>query len=289
MREAASRLLDGVEGAEQLPGGSHLKVRLTPLPVVARVASFGANERFRAAFTREVAVGNHLRNAGVPAIYPTDLADPGPHPVDDSVMTLWEFVDIDRSRTVTAAELDEALDLIAGALATFPEPLPRLPSWDGVMEVRHGFEAAGMLDHEVVQTAARAADRVDERLRSLPESEWVPAHGDANPGNLLAVAGEWRWCDFEEVCTAPRLWDTATAYGWTVLYGWRPDVTSELVERRAGGEPERNEGWRTALGARMCYAALLGWWMSTRGFPTPEAALRIAESAVGQLDALGLT
>ena len=98
---------DEVERAVVLPGGSHLKVHLEPLPVVARVASFGGagkQEQWRETWQRELDVAAHLRTAGVPATAPTELADPGPYRVDSAWVSLWEFVEIDRARTITAAD-----------------------------------------------------------------------------------------------------------------------------------------------------------------------------------------
>jgi hypothetical protein len=50
-------------------------------------------------------------------------------------------------------------------------------------------------------------------LAAYADHPLVVLHGDAHPGNVLAVRDGWLWVDLEEACRGPALWDLAVASG----------------------------------------------------------------------------
>ena len=281
---------DAYESATVLPAGGHLKVHLRPLPVVARVASFsgGPSEYWHALWARELEVARHLHAAGVPAIGPTDLADPGPHRVGDTWVSLWKYVEIDRTRVITAADLHDAHDGLHDALSTFPEPLPDFLPWNAIDPCRRAVEAHGKVDAQLEEVFAYH-QCVGARVAELPPHKLVASHGDGHPGNLLCVGNTWTWCDFEDVSIAPTFWDTACAVSWTVMYGWQPLVTEELVQLRLGSDQSRDarDDFDLALMARLVYHSVVGMAMTLQGFPTEDAMRPLVGKALACLRQLG--
>ena len=56
----------------------------------------------------------------------------------------------------------------------------------------------------------RAFNRLKERLQALsPPQTHVTIHGSPHPYNILLVAGEPCFIDFETTCVGPREWDLA--------------------------------------------------------------------------------
>lgn len=295
--EAAISVARGLLGAGitdpvVLSGGSHIHVHLAPLPVVARVSSYSSGtdaEYWRSAWEREVAVAAHLASEGVPSIRPTDLAPPGPHAVSDGWMTLWAHVALTPGHPATVADYDRGLSEIQRALATFEQALPRFSPWRAAGAALRALYDMGCTDRGELPALARAYAQLDEQLDIAGSDDLVPAHGDATPGNLLWAADRWVWLDFEDVCLAPRHWDLACLVSWTSMYGWRPEVSSALVDLRLGeADPAERAAFDLALTARLVYLGICVLWMALRGgYPSEEFADQQLALAAREVRVLG--
>jgi Ser/Thr protein kinase RdoA (MazF antagonist) len=174
-------------------------VHLRPSPVVARVAPASEEDAVR----REVAVTAYLaaRGAAVAAPY----ADPGPHLVDDLVVTLWKYVDHDDSRPldgrIAGARLREIHDLLGDYE---DEGLPHFARLDEVRAVVGSLELSATDVEDLSEMVALAEQRVaarDVRIQVV--------HGDSWLGNVLRTPEGPVWSDFEAVCRGPRELDLA--------------------------------------------------------------------------------
>ncbi|PSR21766.1 MAG: hypothetical protein C7B43_21105 [Sulfobacillus benefaciens] len=79
-----------------LGNAGNLLVHLSPFPIVARVAKLfpGDDSLFwRDVWEFEIKVARHLMAYGIPVVPYSCLVPPGPYPVGDTWMTLWEYVE----------------------------------------------------------------------------------------------------------------------------------------------------------------------------------------------------
>lgn len=96
-----------------LRDAGNLVVHLAPHPIVARVYRLVAGYDRDALQRRglvEVRVAQHLREHGVPVGVTTSLVLPGPHPVGDTWMTLWEYLEPAPFRPLDG---DQAVDVVS--------------------------------------------------------------------------------------------------------------------------------------------------------------------------------
>lgn len=188
----------------------NLIVRFGSTEVVARVCSLTALTR-RDPFAwleREVQVCRYAAGKAGPVVPPAADIDPGPYTVDGVNLSLWRYVRAE-SKTPTAQDVGVALAGLHHCLRDYPGDLATMtPAREQISD--------GLRALDAVWSAAdrRALDQL--QFRCLAETSWAPddfvLHGDAHPGNLLAVNGRWLWVDLEETCRGPLYWDLAVLH-----------------------------------------------------------------------------
>ncbi len=192
-------------------------VRFSPAPVVARVCSLTAFTR-RDPFAwldREVAVAQFVAAQGGPVLTPTADIDPGPYTVGGVHLSLWRYVEVE-SQIPTAQEVGICLAQLHHFLQHFPGELTVLaPVTDQILEglvaLKGHCAEQDLYDLKVLQETYL--------LETLNMASDFVLHGDAHPGNLLRVAGQWLWADLEETCRGPVYWDLATLHRTTRFDG----------------------------------------------------------------------
>jgi Ser/Thr protein kinase RdoA (MazF antagonist) len=184
-----------------LADGANVVVRLAPAPVVAKAAASSRTLRDAGAFlARELAVAAAMRAAGLPVVVPADALPARVHVHDGVAVTFWEYVPPGPAGKPPPDRLGAMLAELHAALRASDLALPRLAPVEDIPRfvARAGATAAAM---------GAAYERV---AATLPDGPDQPLHGDAHPGNLLAIdGGGWLWCDFEDTCSAPVEWDLA--------------------------------------------------------------------------------
>lgn len=213
----------------------HSIFQLAPLPVVARLRSFGP-ARARADLARELGIARHLAARDAPIVRPARGIDPGPHLRGRCAMTLWEFM----PHRPVASDADAfaialALRQFHEAFASFGEALPLFSDpIDTVGEM--------LADRRSVPHVA-AADRaflsgLYVRLREALSGytyRSVPIHGDAHPGNALLTDGGAVWGDLETACLGPVEQDIAClpASAWPAFGAFDHDLTRCLADLKS--------------------------------------------------------
>jgi phosphotransferase family enzyme len=205
-----------VAGAHGLPvrhpvvlsDGVNVVVHLSPVPVVARVATLTPVLRpaIGRPFGREVALAGALAAAGAAVVPPADLLPAGPHEHDGLTLSFWQHVEL-LPDPPAAAETGRALAELHVVLADLP------PLWDGdPLDTPLGDLAAFAergpelgADPALVARAAELTALLVPRL-SGPA---LHLHGDAHPGNLLRTTTGTRWTDQEDASRGPLGWDLA--------------------------------------------------------------------------------
>ncbi len=199
-----------VDDLRVLSARGNLVVHLAPAPVLARAATLtGRTRRDPAAWLRrEVAVARYAADRGGPVAPPTALVDPGPHDVDGTPVSLFEFRAVTPGRP-TGAELGAALGALHRAAAGCPADLPWLaPATDQVDEALALCERNRWWPPDVLRALRARHVRVLADLDGAGSAP-VVLHGDAHRGNLLRGADGWFWVDLEETCAGPPEWDLA--------------------------------------------------------------------------------
>ena len=103
----------------------HTTLRLSPLPIVARVQSSEPVDEAAAAMGRELALAQYLTDVGAPTVAPIADPPPGPHVLGRSATTLWSYVEHRPPRGgKDLIEAAEALRSIHEALLGFEGDLP---------------------------------------------------------------------------------------------------------------------------------------------------------------------
>jgi hypothetical protein len=181
-------------------------VWLKPHQVIAKV---GSRVDSADALIREFEVASQLVPLRARVAAPLEGSAPVRHEATGLVVTLWNRVDHDGSRSVPNRALARSLGEIHAALRQVTIPLPSF---------RVGMTRARELLSDDERMAALAQrDRsylrncFDDLSRRLDASRFAeqPPHGEPHSGNcLLGVAGPC-WIDFENVCRGPREWDLA--------------------------------------------------------------------------------
>jgi len=186
----------------------HTTLRLSPLPIVARVQSSEPALQAAAAMGRELALARHFRDAGAPTVAPLSDVPAGPHVVGQAVTTLWSYVEHAPPRgEADVTEAARALRLIHAALLGFEGQLP--PFTDNL------DRCAALLGDLTAMPMIAPTDRafLAARLRSLRDElasfsfTPIPLHGDTHAGNVLFTAEGPIWADLETACVGPLEWD----------------------------------------------------------------------------------
>ncbi|MCP5056763.1 MAG: phosphotransferase [bacterium] len=174
---------------------------LEPCAVVAKVSSSANSKRWSA----ELAVAAHVHRQGGPVVPPLRRSNPGPHVLDDLVVSLWEY----RPAEVTADDLEHsaAYAALLSCLHSYDRTLP-----DFLEPILACREAAASLDLPTLPSGAGTVGLLREAFSVLdeleiPRGELRPLHGDPHVGNLTKSHGETLWLDLESACIGPAEWD----------------------------------------------------------------------------------
>ena len=198
----------GVVEPEVLHLGNHTSARLSPWPIVARIASGTSFDFSHESLARELQVASHLAAWDAPAVRPTTELAPGPYVGDDCAVTLWQFVE---GRAVAARD-DEfraaaSLRLVHSALAKLDTDLPsfitKVESCESILS--DPFEAPRLAQTDRLFLKERYASFRDQL--SEVKGAWQPLHGDTHLGNVLIGEAGAIWMDLEAACLGPREWD----------------------------------------------------------------------------------
>jgi hypothetical protein len=193
-----------------LKDGSNLLVRIAPVPVVVRVATFTAFIRIDPLpwLQCEVALGTHLAASGASVVGPSPELPPGPHSVGEWWLTAWQYVPHDPSAIADPLRVLAALDDLRPVLATFGGLLPVYgpvsTDLDAALEC---CVRCSLLSAEEVAALRTQRDELLSAVAHLPRQA---QHGDAHPRNVLVTPGGLVWNDLEDCCSASPLWDLAT-------------------------------------------------------------------------------
>lgn len=202
-----------VDEPEVLGSGANVVIRLSPSPVVARVATLTAEMRRNPAdyLRRERDVTTALSDLGQQVVAPTGLVDPGPHQVDGRWFILMAY------RTLEPVDLTSPDDAqaVGRSLADLELAMAGLPPEWGAGDQGHPWEEMARLEATVTSTTqASALARITEAVETLraiePDEPWQMVHGDAHRVNVALDQGEVVWFDFEDAKHRPLAWDLAT-------------------------------------------------------------------------------
>lgn len=244
-----------------LGDAGNLIVRLTPYPIVARVAKrFDDDDPdfWREKWAYEVKVSQHLTDRGVPVVQCSNLVPTGPHKVADTWMTLWEYLNPVSLPKLSGKQAINTITTLVKGMSDFRDPLLPLEAW------RNANQAAEYLystkHDDSISRLLSAYELVNERIHREP---LYPAHGDAHRGNLISSSTGWRWIDFEDVSLMPKFWDYASFIGNFVLFhGLRhPVVESVLQSIAAPDQPS----FQFALEARVIMAPMTNLALALHG------------------------
>jgi hypothetical protein len=202
---------------EVLSDAGNLIVRLSPYPLVARIAKLfdGDSPTFwKNVLFQELKVAEHLIKHKVPVITFSTLLHPGPHKVGSTWMTLWEYVPL---TTLPAIEGEKAIDMLnemTRALYSYKRPLQTLGAWKNVVQGAEYLDKRNEKD-ERIQCLLEEYENINKVIKNV---DLFPAHGDAHPNNLIPSPSGWKWIDFEDVSLMPKFWDFASFIGNITLF-----------------------------------------------------------------------
>lgn len=216
--------------------GNHTTARLSPWPLVARIASGTTYDPADPGLERELAVASHLARQEAPTIRPADAVSPGPYHEGGCAISLWEHA-IGRpvGTAADAVAAAESLQRIHIALADYQADLPPFTA-----KVR---SCETILHDPARATALAAEDRLflqDLHKRMCRDlsgvgGTWQPLHGDAHVGNALVTDAGAIWLDWESVCVGPREWDVGflPPATWTAFPGIDKRLVRKLADARS--------------------------------------------------------
>lgn len=229
---------------------SNVLVRLSPAPVVARVAtSTGLVRPGGAWLARELALAGHLAAARAPAVRPSNEIDPGPHEHDGLVLSFWEYVEASPERLDPRAA-GAALRECHEALADFPR---ELPEWAALDEAEHLLERidADPGDAELLGDGL-ARVRGEIAALGLPNR---PLHGDAHLRNVMNTARGPIWIDWEDAFAGPLEWDLACLLAHARAFGEDEQPARDALEGY-GADPDKLDLLIEARGFQLALWAL---------------------------------
>jgi hypothetical protein len=191
-----------------LADGANVIVHLSPAPVVAKVAaSTPAVRPDNAAWLqRELDVVRFLDGRGIPVMTPSPEVPPVVHHGDGQVMSFWRYLSPAGQERPAEATIGSMLRDLHAELRDYPAQLPFLAPL-GDIPAFLAQPQTRLTDGEAAALAAAHA-RLTARL---DHARGQSLHGDAGPGNLMAIAAGWVWHDFEDSCSGPVVWDLAAS------------------------------------------------------------------------------
>ena len=203
----ASRNGFAADGGELIAEGANLLVRLAPEPALVRLSNWVDILRVEGSLPwnqREVVIARHLASAGKTAAQP--LVEPVRE--DGITKSVWEWLDHEPHPQPDAHDLGSSLAELHAALESCEDPLVdyrdvmrELIPLSGLIEGDEAQREVARLLPARVERILEAVERIDPPLQAL--------HGDAHSGNVVAIAGEIVWIDFEDTCRGPVEFDLA--------------------------------------------------------------------------------
>ncbi|MBW0091526.1 aminoglycoside phosphotransferase family protein [Pseudonocardia sp. KRD-184] len=221
--EACDRIGVSHDGAELLRLGENAIYHVPSAPLVVRIAR---GPRYWDDATKEVAVAEWLKAAGIPAarVWPIDQPlDVGGHPV-----TFWRYIPGRRGGPGDVRVLGRLLKQVH----ELPPPADfRLPTQDPLQRVRPRLETARVDEDE----RSFLLKVFDELLAAVSELEFpLPEgvnHGDAHVQNLMITGGRAELIDFEGFCWGHPEWDLAmTATEYVTAGFWTTEQYGQFVD-----------------------------------------------------------
>ena len=194
-----------VEEPVALRSTNNVLVWLRPSMVVAKIsrrAGMAANE---------LSIAKALAAAGAPVVPPANDVGDRLHRVAGGDVTFWKYEPQDEVSSATATSIAVALFDLHNALATLGTVIS-LPTYE--IQIT---DAVRSLDNREFAPELRVEDRSLLR-QALSSGKEVLAqrgdtrriiHGSPHSMNILVVAGEPRFIDFETVQIGPLEWDLA--------------------------------------------------------------------------------
>ena len=183
-------------------------IHLRPAPIVARVRTSWVKRDGEETYEREIAVAAYAHARSAPIVPPSTDAPPGPHRVDGTVVTLWEYAE-QVAGDISPYEAGEALRALHDAVADYPHELPML--WkrlDRTQAVAADATASPALAEDDRAFLAARLHELRAAFEALGLAE-RPLHGGPHGSNLLHTPTGPRWIDFDTVCRGPLEWDLA--------------------------------------------------------------------------------
>lgn len=215
-----------------LKAAHHTTLLIPPLMMVARVQSAEALDMARRGAVRELAVARHLARRGAPALAPLGDKLAGPYAAASSIVTLWPYVEHERTADEADAALAAAtLDSVHQCLLNYHG---KLPPYTRALDRCWDVLANGRVSTTLADDDRDLLEAQYLRLRQEVEataSRWVPLHGDAHLGNLLLGRRGPIWTDFEDACLGPCEYDIAGLPSAAWLYFGNADQA--LIRRFA--------------------------------------------------------
>ena len=193
-----------------LADGANVIIRLSPAPVVAKVAASTAVIRPDAAgsLQRELDVAGFLTAAGAPVLTPATEVPAVVHRHAGRVMSFWRYVGRSDGPLPGEDVIGSMLRDLHHVLRGYRAPLPTLSPLDDIPAFLARPRTVLSDRDRTVLTAAYS--RLTESLAAIAPDIQI-LHGDAGAGNLMRTAAGWIWHDFEDLCRGPVAWDVAAA------------------------------------------------------------------------------
>jgi Phosphotransferase enzyme family len=187
-----------------LADSNNVVVWLTPSPVVAKVGT--GHHR---SLSLELQVARHLVARRAPVVAPATELPPRVHHLAGFDVTFWQYQAHDHAEDVDPRKLGGALLDLHEALETYSGYLPSYEiELDEVNHVLRQPARSPALDEADRHLLLAALDWFRAELASYNADQHA-LHGSPHSSNVLVVAGEPRFIDFETACWGPIEWDLA--------------------------------------------------------------------------------
>jgi hypothetical protein len=197
---------------EVLHDGANVIVRLSPSPVVAKVAASSTVIRADVAdwLQRELDVAAFLTRRGAPVLAPSPEMPATTYQADGHIMSFWRYLQPASTALPDEDTIGSMLRDLHAALRHYPGVLPVLAPLRDIPAFL--ARPATLVSARQAAALAAAYTRLTAEL-DLTCGTGQMLHGDAGSGNLMAAVPGWVWHDFEDACSGPVGWDLAAATG----------------------------------------------------------------------------
>jgi Ser/Thr protein kinase RdoA (MazF antagonist) len=233
---AAAKAGLGVVTPEVLHLGNHTTVKLSPWPVVARIASGTSFDFSDNSLARELLIADHLAFRDAPSVRPTRKVPPGPYLEDDCAISLWEFAEgrpvvTEDDALLAAASLAQLHLALADVEADLPTFMMKVESCETILGDPQQAPELALSDRRFLQKLYETLSGDLSRLGGA----WQPLHGDPHIENALICHSGAIWMDLESVCVGPLEWDIGflPVATWSELAGLDIALMNLLADVRS--------------------------------------------------------